>query len=585
LLVLPWVGWRALPLLIEADVNKDQGTLLEKTAHEKCGSSDALAVYEHEDGRIDGYCWSCGAYEADPYGTGDGKQMTAHNNKPYQHRFSIQDVYALRCEGLPHRGLRPEIAKYFDIRTEFDQMTGTQLQSVYYPGIKHGQITGYKERSIASKSFSAVGDMKGVELFGQGQAKATGSRWLYITEGEDDAMILFQALLDNTKGTKYEAYLPAVVSVPAGAGGVVRALSAQQGFLDSFDEIILVLDNDEPGQEAVSKALQILPLQKVKIASLPMKDACAMYEAGRGEELVKIVKWKTTQPKIASVATAKDIKQEAKNPPVWGEPWPWKTLTDLTYGIRQGIIGVGAGVGVGKSSIWHQTQQKLIFDGGAKVGLFMLEEPNDITLKKLAGKQVGLDFTSPEGGFTQQQLEDAIDLIPDEVCIYRHRGTKDWEDVKQALKHMVLVENVKYIFVDPLTALVAHLSSSEANDELNKIFSEIAGLIEDLHFTFMYGAHLNPPKVGASHEEGGRVTLAQFTGSKAMIKWSHYIFGAERNTQADNAIERNTLTFRVLKDRDFGRTGTTFPLSYDPSTGRLLEKQVGVTQAGQPPAY
>lgn len=563
---------------------KEPGVLLEKTAHEKCGSSDALAVYQHDDGKVDGYCWSCGGYEADPYGTGEHKTMT--HKQSQQHKFTVQDVYTLKCEGLPHRGLRKEIAEYFNIRVEMDTMTGTQLQSVFYPGIKHGQITGYKERKVSDKSFRAVGDMKGIELFGQWQAKSTGSKWLYLTEGEDDAMILFQALLDNNAGTKYASYLPAVVSVPAGAGSVVRALSSQLQFLNSFDEIVLVMDNDAAGSEAVDKALQILPLQKVKIAKLPLKDACDMCSAGRAEELVKIVKWKTTPPKIASVATAKEIKEEAKTPPIWGIPWPWPTLTKLTYGIRKSIIGVGAGVGVGKSSIWHQTQQQLIFESGAKVGLFMLEEANEVTLKKLSGKQVGKDFTSPEGGFTQEELDSAIDLIPDEVCIYRHRGTKDWEDVKQAIKHMVLVEDVKFIFVDPLTALVAHLSSSEANDELNKIFSEIASLVEDLNFTFMYGAHLNPPKTGPSHEEGGRVTLAQFTGSKAMIKWSHYIFGAERNTQADNILERNTLIFRILKDRDFGRTGTTFPLTYDQQTSRLLEKQVTVSsQPGQQPTY
>lgn len=554
------------------------GRLIGKIPHDKCGSSDALAVYEHEDGKVDGYCWSCDSYEPNPYGDSQEQNNRGNARMSYTPQLTVTQIFAYQCRGLPHRGLRDDIANYYGIRVGLSQSDANTITHIYYPYVKHGTVTAYKERRVSDKKFTAIGDMKNTELFGQLQAKATGAKRLYVTEGEDDCMILFQALLDNSKGTKWEAFLPAVVSVPSGAGSAVKALSEQAQFIDSFDEIILVMDNDEAGENGVDKALQILPLQKTKIAKLSMKDPCEMYSAGKQVELVKIVLWKTQAPKIASVATARDIKNDAKTAPAWGHPWPWKSLTQLTYGLRdQSIIGIGAGVGVGKSSFWHQTQEVLLFSEGAKCGLFMLEEPNRVTLKKLASKHTGIDFTNPEGHFTQEQLDAAIDKIPDDLCIYRHRGTKDWADVKLAIKHMVLVEGVKFIFIDPLTALVAHLSSSEANDELNHIFGELAGMIEDLEFTVLYGAHLNPPKTGPSHEEGGRVLLAQFTGSKAMIKWSHLIFGLERNTQAESILERNTATLRLLKDRDFGRSGERVILHYDANSGRLLEQTVRVT--------
>jgi twinkle protein len=62
--------------------------------------------------------------------------------------------------------------------------------------------------------------------------------------------------------------------------------------------------------------------------------------------------------------------------------------------------------------------------------------------------------------------------------------------------------------------------------------------------------------------------MKQFQGSRAIGFWSHFMFGMERNQQADDEVERTTTTFRVLKDRYTGRaTGATFPLSYERDTG------------------
>jgi twinkle protein len=79
--------------------------------------------------------------------------------------------------------------------------------------------------------------------------------------------------------------------------------------------------------------------------------------------------------------------------------------------------------------------------------------------------------------------------------------------------------------------------------------------------------------MGKPHEEGGRVTISQFRGSRAIGFWSHFMFGMERNQQADDPEERKTTTFRVLKDRYTGRaTGETFQLGYNHETGMLYEK-------------
>ena len=50
------------------------------------------------------------------------------------------------------------------------------------------------------------------------------------------------------------------------------------------------------------------------------------------------------------------------------------------------------------------------------------------------------------------------------------------------------------------------------------------------------------------------------------------MIAAERNQQADNDMEANTLVIRVLKNRYAGLTGPACKLYYDKDTGRLVEE-------------
>ena len=49
-----------------------------------CGSSDACAVYEQEDGTHDGFCYSCSKYVEDPYGTGHSGSLDQKSEFPSQ---------------------------------------------------------------------------------------------------------------------------------------------------------------------------------------------------------------------------------------------------------------------------------------------------------------------------------------------------------------------------------------------------------------------------------------------------------------------------------------------------------------------
>ena len=61
----------------------------------------------------------------------------------------------------------------------------------------------------------------------------------------------------------------------------------------------------------------------------------------------------------------------------------------------------------------------------------------------------------------------------------------------------------------------------------------------------------------------GKVLESQFTGSRALQRYSHFMFGFERNKQA---VVEHVSKFRVLKNRPYGRTGM-FKTAYNTATG------------------
>jgi len=70
--------------------------------------------------------------------------------------------------------------------------------------------------------------------------------------------------------------------------------------------------------------------------------------------------------------------------------------------------------------------------------------------------------------------------------------------------------------------------------------------------------------------------LADIRGTQAIAQLSDIVIGLERNGQAEDEIERNTTTIRVLKNRFAGFSGEACKLFYDRETGRLREAEDNV---------
>jgi twinkle protein len=154
--------------------------------------------------------------------------------------------------------------------------------------------------------------------------------------------------------------------------------------------------------------------------------------------------------------------------------------------------------------------------------------------------------------------------------MFDHFGSADWDLIEKRIRYLYHSEGVRIFYIDHLTALAA--AEDDEKKGLERITASMGGLVKELDIMIILVSHLATPE-GKPHEEGGRVMIRHFKGSRAIGFWCHYMFGLERNQQAEDEEERQTTTFRVLKDRYTGQaTGQVFYLGYDPEEGRLFEK-------------
>lgn len=414
------------------------------------------------------------------------------------------------------------------------------------------------------KDFAVLGNIKKAGLVGQ-HLWRDGGRMVVITEGELDAAAVSQA---------FDHRWP-VVSIKNGAGGAHKDVQGQLEWLLRFEQIVLCFDNDEAGREAEQACAPLFPPGRCKLARLPLKDACDMLKANRQKELIDALYGaKTYQPD--GLLTLADLREEVVKPVQAGLPWCLPSLTALTYGRRMGeCVAIGAGTGVGKTEFLTQQILYDLTELQEKVGVFALEQEPKETALRLAGKLVRKALHVPDPDRDPAVVVEAVDRLAQAgtLHLFNHFGTVDWTAIRDRFRFLYHATGTRLFYLDHLTAIAANNPDRE-REILEQTMGELGTLVKEIPIHVTFVSHLATPE-GKPHEEGGRVTIRHFKGSRAIGYWSHFMFGLERNTQAEDAEERQTTTLRILKDRYTGRaTGETITLKHDIETGLLCEASV-----------
>ena len=475
---------------------------------------------------------------------------------------------------VPDRGIEPAAVKFYGVVED--------AVCYAYPYFKPDghEPCAFKLRGKQQKTFRVVGDMKGVEMFGQRQHEGKRSKRIIVVEGEWDALAARQGLKHK------EQYDEHVVSLTRGAAGVRKDLETAYNFLDSYDEIILGFDADDAGQKAVAEMCDVFA-GKIKVMRFDTsigKDANDYVKAGKKQELQRLMF--DAKPFTPDGVLTSDELWERLNrerPEALGY-YPWGPLNKLTYGFRPTeLVTVCAGSGLGKSSILREIVMHIKQTTDNKIGCLFMEE----SVERTAEGFMGVDLSTPvhlptspvKRGDTQ--YKDSFDRTFGDDQLFIMDASFDTgatvDQVVSRVRYMAKAMNCKVIILDHISILVSGGQFGDERRALDEIMTKLRTLTQDTGIVLFAVSHLKRPD-GKGHEEGAVTSVAQLRGSASIAQLSDFVIGLERNGQADDETERNTTHIRVLKNRFSGITGPAGHLLYQPETGRLLEFEPQVAE-------
>lgn len=543
---------------------------IEKLPH-SCGTSDALQVFMNEKGEYNGFCFACSTYIDNPYPDGTVlNRSVSRKESSANAREVLEQISNYPILPIKHRHLEQESIEYFGVKTAVSEEDGTTPTAYFFPFLNEKEELIACKVKTPDKSVFWIGEAKKALPFGWHQALISNARNLFVTEGEEDAIALWQALKHKQKGTQWEHLTPAVISVKNGSAGAAKEISALLSSIrHNFRELVICFDMDDPGKEAAQKVLQIIPTARV--VSMPEKDANECVIKGRTLALANAALFKATTPKNTRIIWASDLYDAARQPAEYGLSWPWEGMSELTRGIRPGeTTYIGAGVKMGKGEVRNTLIAHLIVNHDLKVFVASPEEVNKKTIKLVLGKVAGRHFHDPNKEFDFEAYDKAAKLIGNNLGlldVYQHLG---WDTLKLDIQQAA-TEGVKAFFIDPITNLTNHASPGEANTLLQGFAQDLAAMSKDLDLITFLFCHLKAPDSGQSHERGGEVLSHQFAGSRAMMRSCNYMMGIEGNKNPELPIEeRNVRKLVILEDREFGSSGY-IRLYWDHNTGLFTE--------------
>ena len=508
-----------------------------------CGSSDANALYA--DGSH--YCFSCQVLTPS-----DDEGVIAVTTPKANVDFLPTEVVQLN-----KRKINEKTAKHWQYGiTDFN---GSKVQVANFFD-RQGVLQAQKIR-FPNKDFAVIGDIKKVNLYGEHLARDSG-KMITIVEGELDALSLSQCF-DN----KWP-----VVSLPQGAQSAKKAVAKAMDWLCNYDSVILMFDNDEVGQKAAIEVANILPPSKAKIATLPLKDASDMVQAGRTQELIDAV-WSAKTYRPDGIVAGTDLWETVTSVDDKASvPYPYSGMNDKVGGCRKGeIVTLTAGSGIGKSQLARELAHSLIKQGET-VGYIALEENVKRTALGLMSIEMNkLLHLHSNDDVSEEEMKDAFNATvgSGRVYLYDHWGSTDSDNLLSKIRYLVRGCGCSFIILDHISIVVSGLEGGDERRLIDNTMTRLRALVEELNCGLLLISHLKRPSGDKGHEDGAQTSLAQLRGSAAIGQLSDIVIGLERNQQdADNP---NVSQVRVLKNRWSGETGLCTSLEYQKDTGRMVE--------------
>ena len=517
----------------------------------KCPSHDAFSYKEGDEW---GYCFSCSrSAKVDPTDIITKENYSMH---------TLEEIEEYDTRGFKERHITKDVALYYGVKVSYGE--GGSILAHFYPYTRKGVVVAYKQRTLP-KSFTTIGKFSDVELFGQNVSGQGGKR-IVITEGELDCLAVAQAQYD-----KYNRFYPVVAMTSSTATAVVLA---QREWLRTFEEVILMLDMDDPGKKATEAVAKIIGYDKVKIAKLPAKDPCEVLKMDNGSATLMECVFRAQPYSPSGVLRGEAIWEQFKireTAVSVAYPRCLNGLNEKLDGMRMGeIVLFTSGTGSGKSTVIKE----IVFDILAKttdmVGMVSLEESIGDTAEKFIKMELRAN-QSFDTCTDDEKRAAFVRVFGDErLVLLDHQGSVDDSSLVDKMEYLALL-GCKYIFLDHLTIAISEGADGKTgNEAMDSLMSDLLKLCKKHCIWLGVISHLRKAKNDQTPFEQGKIPdIDSIKGSGAQKQVSFDIIAFARNMVAEDATERNTIKFRVLKARFTGNTGDCGSVLYNTKTGRL----------------
>ena len=465
---------------------------------------------------------------------------------------------------LKDRGIRRDVAEKYRVETIFN---GDTPIARAYPGHNmDGELSGQKIKPLdPEKRMTWLGDHSACTLFGM-NAFSKGGKFITITEGEEDALSVYQMLKDDSP-----SFDPVVVSIKDGAGGAERDCKRVWEFIDSFENVIICFDGDEPGKSAAAKVAQLFPLKSKivnfaeasfdeKSDSWKLKDGNDYLRANRQKDFVRMW-WQAEKYKPKGVISMKDLWKDMTEKDLHiTVPYPFEGLNKKLYGMRTGeMVVVKAPPKIGKTLLCRHLAYHIRKTTEHNVGVIFLEDTR---------KSIGLGFCAlemkkpiqiPDIPYSMEELKKAHEFLSEDerITIFDPEDERTAENIFKKILYFVKAHDCKFIFLDHASMLAYSSGDFDERKFLDKLFADLKGLTTSLNIHLTVVVHVN---------DDGKTR-----GSRAPVQLCNALIALERDKLSGDEVSKNTTDIVVEENRISGDSGLACKLFYDRDTGLLNE--------------
>ena len=460
------------------------------------------------------------------------------------------------------RGISKETLESNDIQyREKEWFSAGESGAILFPFKRNGETVNIKYRS-GDKQFKQE---KGAEKILYGLDSISGDT-LIVCEGELDKLSFDEIGYDFC------------VSVPDGAPSPTsQNYSSKFSFLDNckkelngISELVLAVDNDEPGKTLEYELARRLGFDKCLKVTYPggCKDANDVL-VNHGAEALRLVIGSAIPFPIKGVVSALDTKDELMSLYTNGLDKTYSTgwnNVDEYYKVRPGEMCIVTGFpGDGKSEFLDALMLNLAEMHGWGFGVCSLENlPHARHVAKLIKKYTDKPFYEGYSDrMDQDTLEEGLSYINDHFSFIAPEEAT-LSNILKAAKSLIFQKGIKGLLIDPYNMLVHKRRSGISETEyISQFLAEARLFARNNDIALFIVAHPSKPVQDPKGGERKPPGLYHISGS---AHWAN---------MADNGItvfRRQDVEVHVTKIRfqEVGKKGKAL-LSYDVISGRYKD--------------